>query len=296
MTENDLLSQEPDFFQLNILMKATPATEGSSRIVYVEASHESPDQVGEIVLQKALKDSVEVFKKFGVLDVDHKSMPSVAAMYGIESPEEWIIGQPIDVTFKGGTTIVKAQLRQGDTPLANRANMVWDGLTKLNPPDRYYASVGGRVLGRDIRIDPETGSKIPVITQTRWDNLALSLQPVHGGLNPTTLTPIGTFAKSLGGFVLSKGLEASYATDAADKTGGAAFGMQSLDTGSPHSYYDFREQLAAALKSGKVKSQSMTGLISFAHKQFNLQPDEAAEWVDRFLGDLKSSLSTRSTK
>jgi hypothetical protein len=106
--------------------------------------------------------------------------------------------------------------------------------------------------------------------------------------------PVATFAKSLNGFIIAKALEASYATDAAAKTGGAALGMQSLDGGAPHSYFDFRERMAAALRSGKVQKQSMEGLIDYAAKQFSLQPDEAAEWVDRFLSDLKSSLSTRS--
>lgn len=294
LNDDDLLATIPDFVSFEMLMKATPREEGGRRIIYVEASKESRDQQGEIVLAKALKESVDVFKKFGVLDLDHKSMPSVAAQYGISDPESWIIGQPLDVTFNGDTTIVKAQLRSGNTQLAERANRVWEGLTQVSPPDRYYASVGGAVTGREIRLDPLTKSKVPVITGTRWNNLALSLNPVHAGLAPATTRPVGTFAKSLGGFVMQKALEASYATDAAAKTGGAAFGQQSLD-GSPINYFDFRNKLADAMRSELVgKNPGARELVAYCTKTFGLSPSDAAEYVERFYRDLKTGLNKRS--
>lgn len=293
-TDESILGAVPEFFGIDLMLKARPSTEGSERFIYVEASREDRDQQGEIVLAKALQDSVDHFTRFGVVDIDHKSMPSVARQYGIDSPEEWAIGQPTEVRFDGGTTFVKAQLYSGDTPMAARANMVWDRLTKLKPAARYYASVGGSVLAKAIRIDPETGDKIPVVTKTRWNNLALTTSPVCQHLESTASTmPVGVFAKSLGGFVLSKALEASYATDAAAKTGGAALGTQSLDRGqsSPHSYYDFRDMLAKAIKNGVVDRMSADGLVSYSAGNFGLSHDEAAEWVDRFLGDLKSGIS-----
>lgn len=294
-TDESILGAVPEFFGIDLMLKARPSTEGSERFIYVEASREDRDQQGEIVLAKALQDSVDHFTRFGVVDLDHKSMPSVARQYGIESPEEWAIGQPTEVRFDGGTTFVKAQLYSGDTPMAARANMVWDRLTKLKPAARYYASVGGSVLAKAIRIDPKTGDKIPVVTKTRWNNLALTTSPVCQHLESTASTmPVGVFAKSLGGFVLSKALEASYATDATAKTGGAALTTQSLDRGgksSPKSYFDFRERLAAAVKSGKVSDTSANGLMHYSAEAFVLSLDESAEWVDRFLGDLKSGLS-----
>src|SRR3546814_19196264 len=87
-----------------------------------------------VVLSKALQDSADHFLKFGNLDIDHKSMPSVARQYGIADPESWEIGLPTEVRFKDGVTFVKAKLFSGDTPLAARANMVWDRMTRLNPP------------------------------------------------------------------------------------------------------------------------------------------------------------------
>lgn len=293
LNDDDLLATIPDFVSFQTLMKATPREEGGKRIIYVEASKETKDQQGEIVLAKALKDSVDVFRKFGVLDLDHKSMPSIAAQYGITDPESWIIGQPIDVAFNGGTTIVKAQLRSGNSQLADRANKVWEGMTQVSPPDRYYASVGGRVTGREIRLDPLTKSKVPVITGTRWDNLALSLNPVHGELAPAGTSPVGVFAKSLDGFIM-KALEASYSTDVGSLTGGGAFGQQSLDTGLKN-YFDFRNKLADAMRAGQAgPNPGAKQLIAFCNKTFGLSLSDAAEYVERFYRDLKSGLNKRS--
>lgn len=294
LNDAELLSTLPDFVSFGMLMKATPREEGGKRIIYVEASKESQDQEGEIVLAKALKDSVDVFKKFGVLDMDHFSMPSVARKLGIEDPENYVIGQPIDVAFNGDTTIVKAQLRSGPSKLAERANKVWEGLTQVSPPDRYYASVGGAVTGRDIRIDPLTKSKVPVITGTRWNNLALSLNPVHPDLGPASTSPIGVFTKSLGGWVMQKALEASYATDAGAKTGGAAFGQQSLDTGTSN-YFDFRNKLADALRAGQVgPNPGARDIVAYCNQMFGLSLSDAAEYVERFYRDLKTGLNKRS--
>lgn len=295
-TDESILGAVPEFFGIDLMLKARPSTEGGERFIYVEASREDRDQQGEIVLAKALQESADHFTRFGVIDLDHKSMPSVARQYGIENPEEWAIGQPVEVRFDSGTTFVKAQLYSGDTPMATRANMVWDRLTKLTPAARYYASVGGSVLAKAIKIDPKTGEKIPVVTKTRWNNLALTTSPVCQHLESTATTmPVGVFAKSLGGFVLNKALESSYATDAAAKTGGAALATQSLDTGakSPKSYFDFRDRLAAAVRSGKVSDTSANGLMHYSAETFVLSLDESAEWVDRFLSDLKSGLSKK---
>lgn len=289
ITDDQLLATLPDFVCFETMMKARPAMEGDDRIIYVEASTEAKDQQGEIVLSKALRESLDVFMKFGVVDLDHKSMPSVAQKYGIpqEDCPKWIVGQPVAVKFDGEKTLVKARLRQGDTPLAEQANQIWDGLTKLNPPDRYYASVGGSVLAREIRLDPSNGDRIPVITKTRWNNLALSLQPVNQHLNAATTVPIGTFAKAFGGFVLNKALEASYATDATAMTGGAAFGMQSLDTGI-HSYFDFRERISEAIRGRKVGRD----ITNYAIRTFGLSHEQASDWVERFLRGIKQSAAT----
>lgn len=283
MNDADLLAACPEFVSFDLLMKATPSTEGDDRIIYVEASREERDQQGEVVLQKALQDSADHFLKFGVVDLDHKSMPAVARQQGIDNPEEWAIGQPVEVKFGPGVTMVKARLYQGDTPLAHRANTVWDGLTKLNPPARYYASVGGAVLGREVKIDPRTKERVAVITKSRWNNLALSAQPVNQHLSTATTTPIGVFTKSLGGFVV-KALEAGTATDVSTLTGGAALGKQSLDR-KIHSYWDFREALSGAIRASRIKPRP--GAMARFASSLGLDPDSASEFVERFLTDMQ---------
>ena len=277
-----------------MMLKATPAQEGDQRFIYFEAAREARDQQNEIVLAKALEESADHYMRYGNVDLDHKSMPAVAKMHGIDRPELWEIGTPVSVRFDGASTFVKAQLFSGATPLAENANLVWDSMTKLNPPRKYYPSVGGKILAKSVQLDEKTGDKIGVVSGVRWTNVAISQHPVNQHVGGVMTIPFGVLAKSwgAGGLNITKALEASYATDAAAKTGGAAFGAQSLDTGgAPYSYFDFRDKLASALKSGAVKSQSPDGLVEFSTGNFSLSHDEAAEWVDRFLSDLKSGLS-----
>lgn len=294
-SDEQILAGIPDFLSIECMLKATPAQEGGNRYIYFEAANEGRDQQDEVVLAKALEESADHYIRYGNIDVDHKSMPSVAKMYGIERPELWEIGTPVDVRFDGSSTFVKAQLFSGDTALAENANMVWDSMTKLNPPRKYYPSVGGKVLAKSFKLDPETGDKIGVVSKVRWTNVAISQHPVNQHVGGVATIPFGVLAKSWGaeGLDMAKALEASYATDARAKVGGAAIGKQSLDRGSntPRSYFDFREKLSGAVKSGVVDSLSQDGLVSYSAGNFGLSFDEAAEWVDRFLGDLKSGLS-----
>ncbi|MCE5327812.1 MAG: hypothetical protein LLG01_15505 [Planctomycetaceae bacterium] len=289
-TDAELLASIPEHFCLGGMFKARAATEGAARVIYVEASQESPDLQGEIVLAKALREAAPHFLKFGVLDIDHKSMPPIAAKLGIDDPEMWQIGRPLDVRWESNTTIVKAQLFQGDTPLAARAGTVWDGLTKLNPPARYYASVGGGVKGRDVKIAPD-GTRIPVITAVHWNNLALSLEPVNHHMNVATTTPFGVFAKSMGGFVLAKDLTATNGvtapSDPALLTGGAALRRQSL-WGVPMNYLDFREQFAGDIRKGLGSEQYLNHAIT----AYGITADEAAEHIERFLRDIRARRKT----
>lgn len=298
MTRDELLlASVPDFLSIECMLKATPAQEGDQRFVYLEASREARDQQNEVVLAKALEESADHYLKFGNIDIDHKSMPAVAKMHGIDNPELWEVGTPVDVRVDGASTFVKAQLYSGDTPLAQKANMVWDSMTKLSPARKWYPSVGGKVLAKSLKIDPETGDKVGVVSGVRWTNVAISQHPVNQHVGGIATIPFGVLAKSwgVGGFDMTKALQASYATDAAGKTGGAALGTQSLDTGTdaPSSYFDFRERLAAAVKNGAVSKMNADGLVNFSAGKFGLSLDEAAEWVDRFLGDLKTGLSNK---
>lgn len=293
--DEQLLAGIPEYLSIESMLKATPAQEGSRRFIYLEASREARDQQDEMVLSKALESSAEHYLKFGNIDIDHKSMPAVARNHGIERPELWEVGAPVDVRVDGKSTFVKAELFTGATDLAEKANMVWDSMMRLKPARKWYPSVGGMVLAKSVQIDPGTGDKIGVVSKVRWSNVAISQQPVNQHVGGVATIPFGALAKSwgAGGFDIAKALDASYATDASAKSGGAAFGVQSLDAGAhaPTSYFDFRERLAAALKKGAVKTQSHEGLAEYSAGHFGLSRNDAAEWVERFLDDLKTGLS-----
>lgn len=295
--DEQLLAGIPEYLSIEMMLKATPAQEGDHRFVYLEASREAKDQQNEVVLAKALEESADHYLKFGNIDIDHKSMPAVAKMHGIDKPELWEIGAPVDVRFDGSATFVKAQLFCGDTPLAEKANMVWDSMTKLNPARKWYPSVGGKVLAKSVKIDAKTGDKFGVVSGVRWTNVAISQHPVNQHVGGIATIPFGVLAKSwsVDGFDMTKALEASYATDAVGKTGGGALGAQSLDRGvqTPRSYFDFRERLSKCITAGEASKTNADGLVSFSAGKFGMSHDEAAEWVDRFLGDLKSGLSKK---
>lgn len=298
MNEAQRNSATPDYLSIGTMLKARPSEELGERFIYLEASREGVDQQNECVLAKALEDSADHFLKFGNIDIDHKTMPSVARMYGIEDPESWEVGRPEEVRIDGGVTLVKARLYQGDTPLAARANMVWESMTRLNPPARWYASVGGATLAKATGVDQATRSKVNYVTKVRWSNLAISRQPVNQHVAAASTIPFGVLAKcwTPAGFDMAKALEASYATDVTQLTGGGAFGMQSID-GPASSYFSFRDALSAALLDGRDRIiQSADGMADYAMQKFGLSRDEAAEWVSRFWSDLKNSLTKRGSE
>lgn len=275
-----------EFVSLDLMLKARPATEGGARFIYFEASNEGVDQQGERVLAAALKESKAHFLKFGNIDIDHYTM--VGPRMGITDYQSYEIGQPVDVQFRGERTFVKARLYEGDTSLASRANEVWESMTALNPPAKWYPSVGGAILEKTQTLDPKTGDKVTLIEKVRWTNVGLSRTPVNQHLPTATATAVGTFAKSLNGFVL-KALEASPLSDVAALTGGGALGVQSLDTGSksPVSYFQFREALAGALLNQSLADQSEKGLVNWASTNFGMSPFEATDWVRRVLRGMK---------
>ena len=296
MNDAQLLADTPDFLSIEMMLKATPAQEGAERFVYLEASNEGRDQQNEIVLAKALEDSASHYLRYGNLDLDHLSMPSVAAHKGITNPELYEVGVPVDVRINGTSTFVKARLFSGDTPLAEKANMVWDSMTKLKPAKRWYPSVGGVPLAKSIRLDPKSGDRIGVVSKVRWTNIALTQGPVNQHVSGVATMPFGALAKSwcgADGFDLTKALTAGHTTDVSQMTGGDAIRVQSLD-GVPKSYFDFRERLSGALRKGGVKEQTPEGLVHYSAGKYQLSLDEATEWVDRFLGDLKTGLNKRS--
>ena len=302
MNETQLLDEVPDFLCIESMFKAIPAEESGQRFIYFEASNEKVDQQNERVMAKALEESADHYKKFGNVDIDHYSLigkPNPRTGYvGIPNAELYEIGRPVQVRIEARRTFVKAQLYSGDTDLAKNANMVWDSMTNLNPPARWYPSVGGAVLAKSVQIDPDTKNKIAVVEKVRWTNVALSRTPVNQNLPTAQTVPFGALAKCWGpaGLMLSKALEAGTSTNVATLTGGAALSMQSLDAGRRiKNYEEFRDALIKADKEGRIDPQSgLEGVISYSSQHFGLPLDEASEYTARFVRDLQHGLKQRS--
>lgn len=282
--EQLLLDAVPSYLSISQMLKATPITEGQERFIYLEASNESLDLQGEVVLAKALADSAAYYLKFGNLDINHYTQ--IGAKVGIPNYELFEIGRPVDVSVQGSSTFVKGQIYSGSGPAAERANSFWSSLTELNPPARWYPSVGGSVIAKSVVIDPETKAKKALVNKVRWTNIGFSKTPVNATLATVSTVPFGALVKSLcaDGFDLSKVLEAGYGTDASALAGGAALRKQSLE-GNLLSYWDFRDGLAEWFRKGKVGGKPAE-LVRVAQEHFGLSPDAAAAAVERFLGDL----------
>jgi hypothetical protein len=289
--ENDALEQAqldalPSFVSISPMLKATPATEGDRRYVYVEASNESVDQQGEIVLCKALENSMEYFQRFGNLDLEHYTQ--IGARAGIPNHESYEIGTPVDVRIQKSETFVKGEIYQGSGKMAEKANLFWSSLTEISPPKKWFTSVGGAVLEKSMQIDPASKSRVPVIERVRWSNLAFSATPVNANLRPASLVPFGPLAKSWGAYGLDvvKSLQAGYGTDSATLTGGPAISEQSLDD-ALYSYWNFRDDLANAIGNEEISMGSLKEMVREAGARFGLSKTVAADYVKRFLDDLK---------
>jgi len=294
--QNDaqLLAGIPDYLSIGSMLKATPHVNGGQRVVYFEASNEGLDQQGEVVAAKALADSAEYFKRYGNIDIDHFTL--IGAKAGIPDYPMYEIGRPTDVRQTGKTTFVKAEIYSGTGPAAERANQFWSSLTEITPPARWYPSVGGSVMEKAIEIDPDTKLRKAIIKKVRWNNIGVSKTPVNQHVSTCATVPVGAFAKcwTAAGLDLAKALEAGYGTDAAALAGGAALRKQSLD-GRVHSYFDFRNKIAGAMRDGSAgKNPGARDLVMHAASKFGLSPDQAAEWVERFMRDLKNGLNKRS--
>lgn len=294
MNDAQLLAGIPEYLSIGNMLKATPQVAGGQRIVYFEASNEGLDQQNEVVAAKALADSAEYFKRYGNIDIDHYTL--IGAKTGIPDYPMYEIGRPVEVRQTGKTTFVKAEIYSGSGPAAERANMFWSSLTEINPPARWYPSVGGSVLEKAIEVDPDTKMRKAIIKKVRWNNIGVSKTPVNQHVSTCATVPVGAFTKcwTAAGLDLAKALEAGYGTDSAVMTGGASLREQSLDP-RIHSYFDFRNKLAGGMRSGSVgKNPGARDLVEFAARTFSLPRDQAAEWVERFLRDLKNGLNKRS--
>jgi hypothetical protein len=283
-----------EFFAISDLLKATPQEEGGERFIYFEASNEALDQQGEVVLAKALAESREYYERYGNVDIDHYTQ--IGAKAGIRDYHLFEIGRPVRAEINGKRTFVKAQLYQGDSPVAAKANDVWDSLTAISPPQRWYPSVGGQVLEKAQEFGEEGARS--VVKRVRWTNVALSKTPVNTDVPEVTTVPFGVLAKCMvaGSIDWSKALEAGYGSNVAQLEGGGALRVQSLDRRIQKvlpvlDYYGFRERLAGDIRAKRAQKLSGSSLISFSAQTYGLDHNRASKWVTRFLSETAARLT-----
>lgn len=191
--EAQLLNSVPDYLCITQMLKASPSMEQGERFVYLEASNETRDQQGEIVLAKALAESSDYYLRYGNMDLDH--LTQLGPKAGIADYALYEIGRPVEVKVSGGRTLVKGQIYSGSGPVAEKANQFWSSLTELTPPQRWYPSVGGAVMEKALDIDPDTGAKRAVIKKVRWTNIGFSKTPVNQAVPTVSTVPFGALAK-----------------------------------------------------------------------------------------------------
>ncbi len=230
--------REDEFLAVHLpFLKATPHTEGDDRFIFCEASNQSYDQESDEILKSALEGSSGYYQENGNVDVDHLTI--LGYRIGLRNPHLYEIGRPAEVRFAGKSTLVKAKLYRGEGPAAEMANYVWSTFA-LDPPMRWFPSVGGDKRGVKKIVDPATGLHKSVVTKVLWKNLALSKQPQNLSVPAVSTIGFDEFAKGVllaganvdDGPCLGTCCKAITAlpspTDVGQRTGGAALAPQSL--------------------------------------------------------------------
>lgn len=181
-----MISAEAYIIPLDVTVKAIPEDGSGRRLVSVEASSESVDAQGDVILQKALLDSASSFVKSGHLDIDHYS--EIGHRIGLSDPDSYIVGRPIEVTDLGGkrTGVVGEIMRSKDGNF-DPANNKYDGFWKTlqsDPPVKWLSSVYG--FPYDIENCTEkactNGAKRFVVKAIDWRSLAFTRKPVNTSL------------------------------------------------------------------------------------------------------------------
>jgi hypothetical protein len=264
-----LLDAVPQFLGVSDMLKATPREEGGVRFVYLEASNESVDYQGEVVLAKALSESADYYLRYGNLDLDHYTQ--IGAKQGIPNYEMYEIGRPVDVQVRDGKTFVKGQIYSGTGPAAERANGFWSSLVDLSPPARWYPSVGGKVITKSVAIDPETKAKRAVISQVRWTNIGFSKTPVNLSVGAVSTVPIGVLAKSM----CAEGIDFAKTLRPVTEPTRRAWAEVALCVSSPSTKESSPIGISAtssriSFGAAKVNGGSPAGLVKVARERFGL--------------------------
>lgn len=185
-TDDDLLDRAI-IARIPVLIKARPTEAGGRRIVEVEASTETVDVDGDMVMQDALLKSASSFVNSGHLDIDHLS--EFGYRMGIPDPSSYIVGRPLDVRAgPNRTTFVEGEISKAIDgrvdPVRNRFDEFWQSLQR-DPPVVWFSSI----YGWPTALDDFSGSATQGNSVTRyliksldWRSLAFTRSPKNTGL------------------------------------------------------------------------------------------------------------------
>jgi len=172
---------------LDTIVKAVKGKDGE-RLIEVEASNESVDSEGDVILQKALLDSSKSFVKSGHIDIDHLS--ELGDRLGIANPMSYIIGRPTEVIDMGkGRTGVRGEIMRAKDgkhdPDKNRFDAFWDSM-QADPPVAWRASIYGFPLPgavEDCRKSTcDSDATRFLVKGMDWRSLAMTRNPVNTDL------------------------------------------------------------------------------------------------------------------
>lgn len=185
------------------ILKALPVDTTGRRIVEVEASTETVDFDGDVVLQSALLASANTFVATGHLDIDHLS--ELGARMGIPDPSSFIVGRPMAVTdLGGGRTFVKGEISRANDgkfdPAANRFDEFWSSLQR-DPPVMWFSSIYGFPTDLDDCTKGACGSSGAtryLIKSIDWRSLAFTRSPKNLALtSPTRIVTAKSYMAEL---------------------------------------------------------------------------------------------------
>ena len=173
--------------EIPCIIKSHTAKDGK-RIVEVQASDESIDGEGDLIMQKALLDAAPDFIRSGHCDIDHIS--ELGYRMGIANPLSYIIGRPTEVKDygKGCTGVVAEIMKSADgkhDPVKNKYDEFWDSLN-TTPPMKWSASIygfpkPGEII--DCRTEVcDTPARRFVVKGIDWRSMAFTTKPINDNL------------------------------------------------------------------------------------------------------------------
>jgi len=260
----------PDFLSISQMLKATPHTEGGDRFIYFEVNNEALNVKNEAILSKALEDSADYYLRYGNVDLDHFTQVNPAR--GHHDRFLFEIGQPIDVRVDGKRTFVKAQIFSGSGPAAEKANEFWESITAVSPAQNWYPNIGGQVLEKSERTNARTLTKQSMVTRIRWTNIGMSRSPTNSDAPVASTIPFGVLAKcwSHAGLNMTKAINLTLKSVIND-------------------YWDFEDKISNSLLKSSTPP-SIDRIFDLATSRYGMEPDTAAEYLEKFLFNLERGI------